>query len=117
MLRRNPVEAGRFQWYLQTKNQSVQNVLEELARLKHEQHQLHAQTQNQFVYESQGVTDHQPWAPDQWFCKGCVDMLVIATCYQWWEEERARVKATLPGTLIIHLGEEDGQLIVFLWAR
>ena len=98
ILRRNPVEAGRFQRYMQLKNQSVQNVLGELARVKHEQHQL--QTQNQFMYESQGVTDHEPWAADQWFCKSCVEMLVIGTFYQWWEEERARVKGTLPGTPI-----------------
>ena len=97
MLRRNVVEARRFQSYLQTTNHSVQDVLGELARLKHEQHQLQTQTQNQFGYESQGVTDHQPWAEDEWFCKGCVEILVIGTCYQWWEEERARVKDTLPG--------------------
>jgi len=117
MLSRNPVEAGRFQSYLQSKNQSVQNVLEELARLKHEQHQLHNQTQNQFAYESQGVADHQPWAEDQWFCKSCVEMLVIGTCYQWWEEERARVKDTLPGTLMFHMDEGESRLIVFLWTR
>ena len=106
MLRRNAVEARRFQNYLQTTNQSVQNVLEALARLKHEQHQLQTQTQNQFGYESQGVTDHQPWAEDEWFCWSCVEMLVIGTCYQWWEEERARVKDTLPGTLMFLSSKE-----------
>lgn len=105
MLRRNPVEAHRFQGYLQMKNHSVQHVLEELAQRKHEQHQFQAQAQNQFIYESQGATDHEPWATDQWFCKSCVELLVIGTCYQWWEEERARVKDTLPGTLIFHLDE------------
>ena len=100
ILSRNPVEAHRFQSYLQAKNQSVQNVLEGLVRKKHEQHQLQSQTQNQFMYESQGVTDHEPWAEDQWFCRSCVEILVIGTCYQWWEEERARSKDTLPGTLI-----------------
>jgi hypothetical protein len=98
MLRTNPVEGSRFQSCLQAKGWSAQNVVEELARMKHEQHQLQTQSQNQFMYESQGVTDHEPWAADQWVCKNCVEMLVIGTCYQWWEEERARVKDTLPGT-------------------
>lgn len=107
MLRQNPVEAHRFQAYLQMRNHSVKSVLEELAQTKHEQYTLQTQNQGQFVYESQGATDHEPWAADQWFCKNCVEMLVIGTCYQWWEEERARVKDTLPGTLIFHLDEEE----------
>jgi hypothetical protein len=116
MLRRNVVEVRRFQDYLQAKNQSVQNLLEDMAQKKHEQHQLQTQTQNQFPYESQGVTDHEPWAADQWFCKSCVEMLVIGTSYQWWEEERARVKVALPGMFPIYLSEGDSQLIGLVWA-
>lgn len=116
MLCQNPVEARRFQSYLQMKNQSVQNVLEEMVQMKYEQLQMQTQTQNQFMYESQGVVDHEPWAADQWFCRTCLELLVLGTCYEWWEKERARVKDTLPGMLFI-LDEGDSQLIVLVWAR